>query len=110
MDIQIGRFAEREPTNFGDLNYCTYFETSRIGFGIANIPAGGIGDVDPGHEDAEEVIAVNSGKIVVIFPDSDQRYHLGPGDAILVPPGVPHVVENQGTEDAVFTYSAAPHL
>ncbi len=110
MEIKIGRFSEFKTSNYGDLVCRDYFETSRITSGIINVPPGGKGDIDPGHKDADEVFTVCKGNIVVIFPDMDKEYKLGPGDAILVPPDEPHIVENQEKEEAIFVYSGAPHF
>lgn len=37
-----------------------------------------------------------------------QEKEVGPGDAIAIPPGVPHKISQQGTEDLVFLCCCAP--
>jgi len=106
----VKRFKERKKKEFGDLNFTIYFESDRITSGIASIPAGGKGKLDKGHPEAEEVFTVSSGSIVVSFPDTGDKFELGYGDAVLIPVGVPHIVENHGKEDAVFMFSLAPKL
>ncbi len=110
MGSKLAKFDKRESLEFGDLRYTKYFVTDLITSGIAVLPAGGKGDVDKGHDEAEEVFTVCSGKITVILPDSDDEYDLGPGDAILIPKGAPHIVENRGKEEAMFVFSGAPKL
>jgi mannose-6-phosphate isomerase-like protein (cupin superfamily) len=110
MKGKIARFSNRKEVAFGDLKYTIYFKSKMLTSGIAVLPAGGKGDVDSGHKDAEEVFTINSGSITVSLPDSGARYELGPGDALLIPPGEPHIVENNGKKDAVITFTAAPGL
>ena len=110
MDIQIRRFKNRKTFKSGTLLSAIYFETNRITSGLEIIPPGGISDLEPGHQDAEEVFTVSKGSMVVKFPDMDKEYELGVGDAILIPAGEPHIVKNQGDEEAIVVFSAAPHL
>jgi mannose-6-phosphate isomerase-like protein (cupin superfamily) len=106
----VKRFKGRKKKEFGDLNFSIYFESDLITSGIAFIPAGGKGELDKGHPEAEEVFTVSSGNIVVTFPNTGDQFKLGYGDAVLIPVGVPHKVENHGKEDAVFMFSLAPKL
>jgi len=110
MEGKVEKFNGRKEIEFKDLKYTIYFETALITSGIATIPAGGKGDLDKGHEGAEEVFTVASGAIVVLFPDSDSKYELGTGDALLIPPGESHIVENHSSSDATFIFTGAPKL
>jgi len=96
--------------SFGDLVVTKYFETDRISFGFAALEAGGRGDVDPGHDGAEEVIYVTGGSVVCIFPDNGEEVELSGGEAVLIPEGRPHQLENRGDQPASITYSCAPRL
>jgi mannose-6-phosphate isomerase-like protein (cupin superfamily) len=106
----VKRFKGRKKQESGDLTFTIYFESDLITSGIAFIPAGGKGELDEGHPEAEEVFTVGSGSIVVSFPDTDEKFELGYGDALLIPVGVPHIVENNSKEDSVFMFSLAPKL
>jgi mannose-6-phosphate isomerase-like protein (cupin superfamily) len=106
----VKRFKERKKKESGDLTFSIYFESDLITSGIAFIPAGGKGKLDKGHPEAEEVFTVSSGSIEVSFPDTGDKFNLGYGDALLIPVGVPHKVENHSKEDAVFMFSLAPKL
>jgi len=110
MTGKIARFNNRKEVEFGDLKYTLYFESKMLTSGIAILPAGGKGDIDKGHENAEEVFTINTGNIIVLFPNKKEKYKLGPGDAILIPPGEPHVVQNNGKKDAIITFTVAPKL
>lgn len=99
-----------QPFNFGDLVVTKYFETDRISFGLATLPAGGRGDIDPGHSDAEEVIYVTEGAVVCIFPDNGEEVELSQGEAVLIPEDRPHQLENRSSQSASITYSCAPRL
>lgn len=109
MGKQIKRFKDRKVLEFGDLRYSIYFKTTRITSGIAIMPPNGKGDIDIGHKDAEEVFSVCKGKILITFPNTNKKYMLYQGDALLIPSGVPHVVENKENEEAVFIFSIAPN-
>ena len=106
----VKRFKGRKKQEFGDLNFTIYFESDLITSGIAFIPAGGKGELDKGHPEAEEVFTVSNGRIVVSFPDTGDKGELGYRDTVLIPVGIPHIVENRGKEDAVFMFSLAPKL
>ncbi len=110
MKGKVEKFKGRKEIEFKDLKYTIYFESDLITSGIATIPAGGKGDLDKGHKGAEEVFTVSNGNIVVIFPDSGDKYKLETGDALLIPPGESHIVENHGDEDATFIFTGAPKL
>ena len=110
MELEVCRFKGYETSPYGDLVCRNYFKTNRIESGIVTVPAGGKGDNDPGHKDADEVFTVCSGSIVVIFPDMDKEVELNTGDAVLVPADEAHIVENRGKEEAVFVYTGAPGL
>ena len=48
----------------------------------------------------EHEIYILSGRAVAFTPTEKQE--IGPGDALLLPPGEPHGYENHGPEDLVF--------
>jgi len=110
MSDSVRRYNEREVLKFGDLRYSLCFKTDRITSGIGVLPSGGKGDVDEGHEGAEEVFQVVKGELTVIFPVTTERWILTLGDAIIVPPGAPHIVENHGKEETIFTFNVSPGL
>ena len=66
MTDSVKRFDTREEIVFGDLRYSFYFKSERVTSGIGVLPPGGKGDVDEGHEGAEEVFAVVTGELTVI--------------------------------------------
>jgi mannose-6-phosphate isomerase-like protein (cupin superfamily) len=61
--------------------------------------------VHPHQETRAEII---SGSLRFVV-DGEQR-HLGPGDAITIPAGAPHLFVNDGEEDAVAIQEARPAL
>ena len=58
------------------------------------------------HRASEEIYFVlkGSGKLEV---DGDTR-HVRPGDAVLIPPGAWHTLENDGTSELIVLCSCAP--
>ena len=70
---------------------------------LVEIPVPGPGDEPRGrhfHADTEECIYVMSGAGCTESESGDHR--LGAGDAILIPPGEPHVTRNTGGEPLVL--------
>jgi mannose-6-phosphate isomerase-like protein (cupin superfamily) len=58
------------------------------------------------HLDTEEIYYVLRGTGVMTI--EDQMRGIGPGDAIAIPPGKRHCIENNGAEDLVFLCCCAP--
>ena len=110
MKNSVKRFDTREEIEFGDLKYAFYFKSERVTSGIGVLPPGGKGGLDEGHEGAEEVFAVVKGELTVILPDSDEQYTLTFGDAIIISPGAPHIVENHSNKETLFTFNISPGL
>lgn len=110
MDIQIRRFKNRKTGESRNLIYSDYFKTTRIHSGIATIPPKGKSNVDAGHKNSEEVYTLCKGSIIVVFPDTNEECRLDPGDSLLIPPGISHMVENRENMEAILIYSAAPPM
>ncbi len=83
-----------------------YFRTARITFGSSQLQPGQTGAVDRGHPDSQEVFFVVRGRVLL---NCGGTYHeMSEGDAILVPPTVPHELTNIGEGTALVTWSLAP--
>ncbi len=87
-----------------------YFQTDKILFDVATVPAGQRTPVDPGHQGAHEVAYLIKGHVVFEFPAQQRFMELFAGDAVLIPEGEPHVAINVGEETAMISWSLAPHL
>ncbi len=85
-----------------------YFKTDKITFGMSELPAGGAGALDLGHEEAHEVFFCVQGEVLCYVPEEDRYYRLTAGDAMLVTPGKGHKLFNIGETRAVLTWSCAP--
>ena len=86
-----------------------YFSTEKITFGSSLLKPGDIGGLDPGHAEADEVFYCVKGHVLCYFPENDTYYELFEGDALLIPPATGHKLFNIGDEDALITWSCAPH-
>lgn len=86
-----------------------YFSTDKITFGVSKLAPGKVGDLDPGHAEADEVFYCAKGKVLCYFPEDNRFYELHEGDALLIPPKTGHKLYNIGDEDAIITWSCAPH-
>ena len=87
-----------------------YWKTEKITFGISTLEVGQTGDVDPGHPESQEVFYVVRGNVSLRTPDTDERYILNEGDAVLIPETVPHELTNVGNTTAVVSWSLAPSV
>jgi putative monooxygenase len=59
------------------------------------------------HPYSEEFVYVTSGSVVLRL-DGEQELTLGAGEAVMVPKGVRHRMENRGDEEAVVVFSLSP--
>ena len=93
----------------GDELCRNYFRTEKITFGLSILAPRKIGALDPGHEVADEVFFCVKGHIACYFPEDDNYYELEAGDALLIPPKTGHKLFNIGDEEAIVSWSCAPH-
>ena len=59
------------------------------------------------HDDADKIYCVLEGKGTIAV--GDEQREMGPGYAVLCPPGAPHGVVNSGAERLVLLVFMAPH-
>lgn len=83
-----------------------YFKTEKLTFGSSQLQPGQTGAVDPGHKNSHEVFFVSRGHVLLNCGGSYRE--LFEGDAVLIPPTVPHELTNIGDEIALITWSLAP--
>ncbi len=86
-----------------------YFRTEKITFGTSRLHAGAVGGLDPGHAEADEIFYCIQGHVLVHFPEDDSYHEMETGDALLIPPATGHQITNIGQEEAVISWSCAPH-
>lgn len=86
-----------------------YFQTERITFGMSILKPGKVGELDPGHAEADEVFFCVRGHVACYFPEDDTFYELEAGDALLIPANTGHKLYNLGDVEAAVTWSCAPH-
>ncbi len=83
-----------------------YFKSEKITFGSSTLLPGQTGDVDTGHAESEEIFYVACGH--VLLNCGGDFYELFEGDAVCIPPTVPHQLSNIGEKKAIVTWSMAP--
>lgn len=83
-----------------------YFKTDKLTFGTSQLNPGQTGAVDPGHPDSHEVFFVVRGTVLLRVGDVYHEMH--EGDAVLVPPTIPHQLTNIGLDIALISFSLAP--
>jgi len=86
-----------------------YFQTDRLMFGLSELEPGKTGDLDPGHDEADEVFFCMQGRVSCYFPEEDKYYELERGQALLIPPKMGHKLTNTGEEKAIVIWACAPH-
>ena len=83
-----------------------YLREPRMWFGVSKLEPGKRGDIDPGHPLSVEVFYCSRGSVEV--GDGERSYLLRTGDALIIPPSLPHSIVNVGTEEATVVWAGAP--
>ena len=82
-----------------------YARNETMWFGVSVVPPGEQGDVDPGHPNSLEVFYCSQGRVVI--RDGVNEYSLSAGDALVIPPSLPHAIRNVGDDPAVVVWAGA---
>lgn len=83
-----------------------YLRNEQMWFGTSTVPVGCTGDLDTGHATSWEVFYCAAGRAVVATGET--AHELAAGDALTIPPTVPHRITNVGTEPVVIVWAGAP--
>jgi len=83
-----------------------YLRNDTMWFGTSTVPAGATGALDSGHANSIEVFFCARGSVLVDL--GGECHELRPGDALVIPPTVPHTISNVGTELALIVWAGAP--
>ncbi|HXE46288.1 MAG TPA: cupin domain-containing protein [Conexibacter sp.] len=83
-----------------------YHRDERMWFGTSTVPVGATGALDAGHAESVEVFYCARGHAVVDL--GDRACELTAGDALVIPPTVPHTISNVGEEPVVIVWAGAP--
>jgi len=88
----------------GDEACREYVRTPSFWMGTSRLPPGTAGDLDPGHADHAEMFLVISGSASI--STGHTIYELDEGDALFIPPTIPHTLRNDGAAEAVLVWAA----
>ncbi|HVO53286.1 MAG TPA: cupin domain-containing protein [Solirubrobacterales bacterium] len=83
-----------------------YLREERMWFGTSTVPVGATGAVDDGHARSVEVFFCARGEALVDLGERCEQ--LRAGDALIIPPGVPHTITNIGEEPVLVVWAGAP--
>jgi mannose-6-phosphate isomerase-like protein (cupin superfamily) len=83
-----------------------YLAEERMWFGTSTLQPGQTGGLDAGHPGSVEVFYCAAGHAVV--DDGTLVHELEAGDAVVIPPSVPHTITNVGAEPVVVVWAGAP--
>jgi len=99
---------KRDATSFMEgVEHCReYVRDPYLWFGVSVVPPGQRGEVDPGHPASEEVFFCAVGHVLV--HDGQRYYELEAGDALVIPPELPHTIVNVGEISATVIWAGAP--
>lgn len=106
MESELKTQSQTKVWMEGDEIARLYFKTEQLTFGSSQLQPGQTGAVDPGHPHSHEVFFVARGNVLLRVGEVFHDMH--EGDAVLVPPGIPHQLTNIGNERALVTWSLAP--
>jgi mannose-6-phosphate isomerase-like protein (cupin superfamily) len=107
-DIRTIRRKDVRSFMEGEEQCRLYYKTEELLFGTSSLLPGKKGAVDPGHKKGHEIFYVASGRVVCHIPRVDRHEELEEGDVVVIPPGEPHELINQGTKEALVCWSLAP--
>jgi len=88
----------------GDELIRLYYKTNDLMFGTSFMAPGTKGDVDPGHT-GHEIFWVAQGYLMVHFPETDEYHEIEEGEALVVPPKVPHMFYNPSDKVSVIVWA-----
>lgn len=98
--VGAGVFVRREPND-----YVEHLRTASMSVGTYSIPAGGVDDQAPHHED--EIYVVTTGRATLVTPKGSEP--VGPGDVLLVPAEEDHRFTDITEDLALLVLFAPPY-
>jgi oxalate decarboxylase/phosphoglucose isomerase-like protein (cupin superfamily) len=104
--VRVVREAESRRFFEGDELCREYLRASPMWFGTSSLAPGEQGSMDPGHPDSVEVFYCSAGRVIVA--DGQLEHELNSGDALVIPPGLPHTLRNIGDTVALVVWAGAP--
>jgi mannose-6-phosphate isomerase-like protein (cupin superfamily) len=108
MELKKVKKADAKNSMEGE-EYCRlYYKTDQLVFGTSTLQPGKTGAVDPGHKIGHEIFYAAKGRVICNFPKIGKRVELEEGDIVVIPPGEPHELTNNGTVEAIVVWSLAP--
>jgi mannose-6-phosphate isomerase-like protein (cupin superfamily) len=100
----VVRSNEARAFTEGDEACLEYARTPSFWMGTSRLAPGAEGDVDAGHAEHAEMFLVTSGSASIAT--GEDVYELGEGDALFIPPRIPHTLRNIGPSEAVLVWAA----
>ena len=83
-----------------------YVRNDALWFGTSRVSPGQTGGTDPGHPVSWEIFYCVQGTAKIDLGGTSHQV-VG-GDALAIPPGVPHTITNEGTDDVIIAWAGAP--
>jgi len=81
-----------------------YARTPSFWMGTSRLAPGAEGETDAGHAEHAEMFLVTRGTASI--STGKDLYELGEGDAVFIPPSIPHTLRNIGSSEAVLVWAA----
>jgi mannose-6-phosphate isomerase-like protein (cupin superfamily) len=98
--VGAGVFVRREPND-----YVEQLRNESMSVGTYSIPAGGVDDQSPHHED--EIYVVATGRATLVTPSGSEA--VGPGDVLFVPAEEEHRFTDVTEDLALLVFFAPPY-
>lgn len=102
----VVRYEEALAFSEGPERCREYLRNAQMWFGTSVVEPGDVGGLDVGHPVSWEVFFCARGEAVV--DDGAVEHVLRVGDALAIPPGVPHTIHNRGEEQVLIVWAGAP--
>ncbi len=101
----IGPYITKDGTEIRELLHPAQHGAKNQSLAEALVPAGGTTLLHR-HQVTEEIYHVTGGTGVMTL--GAEKFPIGPGDSVLIPPGTPHCVANTGKTALVILCCCAP--
>jgi len=102
---QISAYITKDGSEIRELMHPAVQGNREQSLAEARIPAG-TSTLLHRHGRSEEIYHVTAGRGIMTL--GDERFGIGPGDTLCIPPGVPHRVENVASESLVILCCSSP--
>lgn len=102
---QISSYSTKDGSGIQELVHPSKVPVKNQSLALATIPVG-VTTLLHRHKVTEEIYHITQGSGIMTL--GSERLRVVVGDSILIPPGTPHCIENNGVDDLLIICACAP--